>query len=92
MQYGTKDKFTSFCCKDLNVTLEFLFYACFLLNNSACAVKATKSIWQTLLGHITQDSDLHLCVSLASASEWCTTEHGIKQLLTHIHLKDYKIL
>jgi hypothetical protein len=58
---------------DLNVTLQFLFYVCFLLNNSVCAVKATKSIWQTLLGHTTQDSDLHLCVSLASASEWRST-------------------
>jgi hypothetical protein len=80
MQYGTKVKFTSFCCKDLNVTLEFLFYVCFLLNNSVCVVKARKSIWRTLLGHITRDSDLLLCVSLASASEWRSTKHGIKQL------------
>jgi len=95
-QYGTKVKCTSFCCMDLNVALEFLFYVCFLLNNSVCAVKATKSILQTLLGHTTQDSDLLLCVSLASASEWHSTEHGIKQLtaklLMRIHLKDYKIL
>jgi len=80
MQYGTKVIFTSFCCKDLNVTLEFLFYDSFLLNNSVCAVKATKPIWRTLLGHTTQDSGLLLCVSLASASEWHSTEHGIKQL------------
>jgi hypothetical protein len=80
MQYGTKVKRTSFCCKDLNVTLDFLFYVCFLLNNSVCVVKAKKSIWRTPLRHITRDSDLLLCVSLASASEWRSAEHGIKQL------------
>ena len=87
MQYGTRVKFTSFCCKDSDVTLEFSFYVCFLLNNSVCVVKATKSIWRTPLGHITRDSDL-LCVSLASASEWHSTEHGIKQLIakTDAHL------
>jgi hypothetical protein len=44
MQYGTEVKFTSFCFKDLNVTLQFLFYVCFLLNNPVFAVKAKKSI------------------------------------------------
>jgi hypothetical protein len=62
------------------LTLQFLFYVCFQLNNSICAFEATKSIWRTLLGHTTQDSDLHLCVSLVSASEWRSTEHGTKQL------------
>jgi hypothetical protein len=48
-KYGTKGKFTSLCCKYLNVTPEynsFTFHACFLLNNSVCSVKVIKYIWQ----------------------------------------------
>jgi hypothetical protein len=50
-----------------------------VLTNSVCAVKATKSIWQKQLGHTTQNAAL-FCVSLPGASEWHSTEHGIKQL------------
>jgi hypothetical protein len=49
MQYGTKFRFMSFCCKDVYVTFEycsFMFYACFLFIY-ICSVKVMKSVWQS---------------------------------------------
>ena len=39
VQYDTKGKFSSFCYKDCMSTLSFMFYACFMLNNSAYSVR-----------------------------------------------------
>jgi len=90
---GPKSNLLPSVVRIFNVTLEccsFLFYVFFVLSDSVCAIKATKSIWRTLLGHTTQHADLLLCVSLPSTSEWCSTEHGTMQLTaeTDAHSSD----
>lgn len=49
LKYNTKGIFSFFCYKDcmrLLSTLSFMFYACFMLNNSVYSVKTIKLVWQ----------------------------------------------
>jgi hypothetical protein len=101
VQNGTKGKFISFCCMDFYVTFEhcgFMFYACFLLNNSVCSVKAIKFVWRAPLTQTSWDAytaGIPSSMSLIRALEWQHTERDTTQLIVecnwHVHLKHYKM-
>jgi hypothetical protein len=74
VQYGTKSRFTSFCCEDLYVTFEycsFMFCACFLLINYICSVKVRNMYGSHTIRHTRTADVLYLCIRMMYVYYWC---------------------
>jgi hypothetical protein len=67
VQYGTKSRFTSFCCKDLCVTFEyciFMFCACFPLINYICSFKVRNMYGIHTIRHARSADVSYLCIRM----------------------------